>query len=392
MQQDVGRADNGDRNDKDNRDVDKANLNTLTDWLKLAQIPKFSVASLIKLKATQDVSLQQLLSLPQSTLKTLGFTEQQISTISKPDEDKINSSLQWLNGASNRFILHFEHPQYPELLQQISSPPALLYGYGNAHHLTRLQIGMVGSRNPSPQGKQNAKSFAHQLSEFGWTVTSGLALGIDGLSHQGALVNQNITIAVLGTAIDKMYPRRHIKLAEDILQHDGVIISEFAPGMPSKPENFPRRNRIISGLSLGTLIVEAAIKSGSLITARYAIEQNREVFAIPGNILNPMAEGCHYLIQQGAKLVTCIQDINEEFGQFNFPDSIKNKTIEQKNDPQSLASDKLLDSVDFEVTPLDLVAQRSGISVEVVMSKLLEYELCGLVNAVPGGYIKLGEK
>lgn len=386
MQQDVG------RDDKDNKDVEQANLSALHNWLRLAQVPNFSVASLTKLKNKHGISLPQLLSLPQSTLQTLGFKAKQIALILKPDQFRINASIQWLQAGHNRFILHFEHEQYPELLKQIASPPALLYGYGNPEHLTRLQIGMVGSRNPSPQGKQNAKSFAHQLSEFGWTVTSGLALGIDGLSHQGALVGQNITIAVLGTAIDKMYPRRHIQLAEDILQHDGVIISEFAPGTPSKPENFPRRNRVISGLSLGTLIVEAAIKSGSLITAKYALEQNREVFALPGNILNPMSAGCHYLIQQGAKLVTCIQDINEEFGQFNFPNSIKNETIEQKNDSQSLASDKLLDSVDFEVTPLDIVAQRSGISVENVMSKLLEYELCGLVSAVSGGYIKLGEK
>jgi DNA processing protein len=197
---------------------------------------------------------------------------------------------------------------------------------------------------------------------------------------------------VLGTAIDKMYPKRHVSLAEQILDNDGVIISEFAPGTPSRPENFPRRNRIISGLSVGTLIVEAAIKSGSLITAKYALEQNREVFAIPGNIHNPVASGCNFLIKQGAKLVTCPEDITEEFGLVNLPEITKNPQQVQINPSQSLESDVLLDSVDYEVTPIDIVAKRSGISIDIVMSKLLEYELCGLVSAVSGGYIKLGEK
>lgn len=364
----------------------------LLNWLRLAQIPNFSVASLVKLEQRCNITLSQILTSSFDELTALKFNSKQIKAIKHHNQEKIDRSLNWLQAEANRFILCYESPNYPPLLKQISSPPPLLYGYGNPKHLTRDQIGMVGSRNPSVQGKENAKQFAHQLSEMSWTVTSGLALGVDGLSHQGALLGENITIAVLGTAIDKMYPKRHTQLAENILTHDGVIISEFAPGVPSKPENFPRRNRIISGLSLGTLIVEAAIKSGSLITAKYALEQNREVFAIPGNIHNPMTAGCHYLIQQGAKLVTCINDINEEFGQLNFPDLLKNKTKTEKNTDHLLASDKLLDSVDFEVTPLDIVAQRSGISVEVVMSKLLEYELCGLVGAVPGGYIKLGEK
>ncbi|WP_158965353.1 DNA-processing protein DprA [Paraglaciecola sp. L3A3] len=364
----------------------------LLDWLKLTQIPKFSVASLLKLQKKHGLTLSQLLLLPAKQLEQLGFNSQQVEIICRPDQNRINTSLQWLKAAANRFILYFEHTDYPQLLKQISSPPAVLYGYGNYKHLSRHQLGMVGSRNPSTQGKENAQRFAHQLSEQGWTVTSGLALGIDGFSHQGALLGKHITVAILGTAIDKMYPKRHIKLAETILASDGVIISEFSPGVPSKPENFPRRNRIISGLAVGTLIVEAAIKSGSLITAKYALEQNREVFAVPGNIHNPMATGCNYLIQQGAKLVTCIEDINEEFRCVNLPFLNAKQTIEQKSSDQSLASDKLLDSVDFEVTSLDLVAQRSGIAVEDVMSKLLEYELCGLVSAVPGGYIKLGEK
>ena len=365
---------------------------TLIEWLRLSQIPAFGVARWLKLSAKYHVNLTDVLSYPEKNLETLGFNQKQVKAIIKPNQQYIDNSLLWLNDNNQRFLIHYEHPKYPYLLKQIASPPPVLFGYGRAELLSNFQIAMVGSRNPSPQGKENAKWFANQLSENGWTVTSGLALGVDGLSHQGALMGQRTTIAVLGTAIDKMYPRRHIVLAEQILEHDGVIVSEFPPNTPGRPENFPRRNRIISGLALGSLIVEAAIKSGSLITARYAIEQNREVFAIPGNIHNPLAAGCHYLIQQGAKLVTGIKDINDEFQHIELPvfDLFEDKR--QKKQSQGLASDKLLDSVDFEVTPLDIVAQRSGIEVTDVMSQLLEYELRGLVTAVPGGYIKLGEK
>jgi len=364
----------------------------LENWMKLAQVPNFSVISWKKLKLKFDLGLTELFSKSKASLEEIGFNHQQIEAILHPNMSTINASLCWLYTAKNRFLLHFDHPCYPDLLKQISSPPPLLYGYGKPNYLSNYQIAIVGSRAPSPQGKENAKLFASRLSECGWTITSGLALGIDGLSHQGALLRGFTTIAVLGTAIDKMYPRRHIKLAEQILENDGVIISEFAPNTPGRPEYFPRRNRIISGLSVGTLIVEAAIKSGSLITARCALEQNREVFALPGNIHNPMSAGCHHLIQQGAKLVTCVDDINVEFTHLVLPILAEKTDILEINASQSLASDKLLDSVDFEVTALDIVALRSGIEVVDVMSQLLEYELRGLVTAVPGGYIKLGEK
>jgi len=373
-------------------EVDDNQSCELENWLKLSLIPNFSVGSLKKLKLKFDVGMPELFSTPKVLLEKIGFNHKQIEAIVHPNIITINASLGWLNTESNRFLLHYDHPNYPDLLKQISSAPPLIYGYGDPRHLKNYQVAIVGSRAPSPQGKENARFFASRLSECGWTITSGLALGIDGLSHQGAVLGGFTTIAVLGTAIDKMYPRRHISLAEQILQNDGVIISEFAPNTPGRPEYFPRRNRIISGLSVGTLIVEAAIKSGSLITARCALEQNREVFALPGNIHNPMSAGCHHLIQQGAKLVTCVEDINEEFEHLILPIPSINVNKVKKNMSQSLASDKLLDSVDFEVTAIDIVAQRSGREAADVMSQLLEYELRGLVTAVPGGYIKLGEK
>ena len=373
-------------------DLSSNKISELENWLKLAQIPNFSVVSLKKLKQKFGIGLPELFVISKASLQEIGFNNKQIEIVLHPNIDVINSSLQWLSSTSNRFLLYFDHPSYPDLLKQISSPPPLIYGYGDPKNLNNYQIAIVGSRTPSPQGKENAKFFASRLSECGWTITSGLALGIDGLSHQGAILGGFITIAVLGTAIDKMYPRRHIDLAEKILLNDGVIISEFAPNTLGRAEYFPRRNRIISGLSVGTLIVEAAIKSGSLITARCALEQNREVFALPGSIHSPMSAGCHHLIQQGAKLVTCVEDINEEFQHLILPSLTKKEDKLEKNMLQSLALDKLLDSVDFEVTPLDIVAQRSGIEVADVMSQLLEYELRGIVAAVPGGYIKLGKK
>ena len=181
-------------------------------------------------------------------------------------------------------------------------------------------------------------------------------------------------------------------MSQSIVDKGSLIVSEFAPGIAARAENFPRRNRIISGLAYGTLVVEAALKSGSLITARYAMEQDREVFAVPGNIHNPLSRGCHHLLKQGAKLVETLDDINDEFQHIDFSMGEKNNQGAQKNRTQSLADDKLLDSVDFESTPLDIVAQRCSMPVAQVMSLLLEYELRGLVTAVPGGYLKLGEK
>ncbi|KXI30010.1 DNA-processing protein DprA [Paraglaciecola hydrolytica] len=378
------------------QDVDLAKRLNKTDelfaWLHLASIPKFGAASYAKICKKLQWNISDFFTATQAELIGIGFNPVQVEAILHPNVELIQQSIQWLNGDNNRFVLNLEDSVYPLLLKEISSPPILLFGYGDQNKLANLQMAIVGSRNPSISGKEYAKSFAHDLSQCGWTITSGLALGIDGFSHEGAIQAKGPTIAVLGTGIDNIYPRKHRKLAEDIIAGGGVIISEFAPLTPVLPENFPRRNRIISGLSRGTLIVEAALKSGSLITARYATEQNREVFAIPGNINNPLTKGCHYLIQQGAKLVTCIADINEEFSELEFNIDVTNSNKTKKNSIECLATDLLLDSVDFEATPLDIVAERSGMTVSEVMSQLLEYELRGLVTAVPGGYIKLGEK
>ena len=349
-------------------------------------------ATLNKLIAKSHLSLVELCHLSGSVLQHMGFNPEQVKQIQQPDKAMLERVNLWLCSHAENFVLTRDSSNYPALLKEISDPPILLFGRGNSALLTQPQLAMVGSRKPSASGMQNAKAFAHRLEQTGWVITSGLALGIDTCAHQGALHANGKTIAVLGTGADVVYPKRNQTLAKDILDNNGCIVSEFLPGTPAKAEHFPRRNRIISGLSHGTLVVEAAIKSGSLITARYALEQNREVFAVPGNIHNPSAEGCHYLIKQGAKLVESIADINEEFQTLSFvsPESLEKNN--KKSDLENLASDKLLVSVDYEATSIDLVAERSGIPAVEVMAQLLEYELRGLVASVPGGYIKLGGK
>ncbi len=276
---------------------------------------------------------------------------------------------------------------YPSLLKEISAPPPLLYVNGNPDLLNHPQIAIVGSRNPSDVGKQIAADFAATLASQGFAITSGLALGIDAASHQGALKADGFTIAVAGTGPDRVYPARHQQLARDITQQ-GALVSEFPPGTSAKASHFPQRNRIISGLSMGLLVVEAAKKSGSLITARCAIDQGREVFAIPGSIHNPLARGCNALIRDGAKLVETTEDILEELKQFaskSAPETPKTPTLTIDTEHQSL-----LNSVQYSPTSIDSLVQTTGNSVETISSMLLVLELQGFISAVAGGcYIRI---
>jgi len=221
-----------------------------------------------------------------------------------------NELAKWL-AAPNNHLVTLADPEYPKALLEISDPPPYLYAKGNLALLNQSSIAIVGSRNASVQGEKNAEAFAYDLCQHGLCIVSGLALGIDGAAHRGALKANGATIAVVGTGLDIVYPAKHRELAHQIVER-GLILSEFPLGTPSKPQNFPKRNRIISGLSLGCLVVEANVQSGSQITARMAAEQGREIFAIPGSIHSPMSKGCHQLIKQGAKLVDCIQDITED--------------------------------------------------------------------------------
>ncbi len=327
----------------------------------------------------------QLFSLSHASLSTLGLKQKSIDFILSPPKDVISNDLNWLSQDNNSLIT-IHDPHYPQQLKEINSPPPMLFIRGNKTLLSHPQISIVGSRNPSALGIQIATEFAHSLADYGYTITSGLALGIDAASHQGALNAGGYTIAVAGTGLDRVYPARNKALATDIA-NTGALISEFPPGTAAKANHFPRRNRIISGLCIGLLVVEAAKQSGSLITARMALEDNREVFAIPGSIHNPLSRGCNALIKQGAKLVENTQDIFDELGEYNQPHKII--TEEKFQSTLDLEQQNLLNLVLFSPTSVDYLVQESGLSAEIISSMLLLLELKGSVATAPGGYIRI---
>ena len=331
----------------------------------------------------------------------------------------------WLEQEHNH-LLALIQPEYPALLRLLDDPPPLLFLRGQLDLLYRPQLAIVGSRNPSAQGIETARKFARALGEGGFTVTSGLAAGIDGAAHQGALGTLGSTVAVMGSGIDVIYPARHRALADQLCQN-GLLVSELWPQTPPVAQHFPRRNRIISGLSLGTLVVEASMRSGSLITARTALEQHREVFAIPGSIHNPQARGCHHLIKQGAKLVESTEDILVELPALmrfyqqqqttdvstylSFRPEITGPEVESKvtakknsaygsdadSESQSQTTtsstlprgDVIFQAVGYELTHTDQIVERTGIAVAEVQTRLMQLELEGVIRSDRGGYIRL---
>ncbi|WP_428610063.1 DNA-processing protein DprA [Sedimenticola sp.] len=323
-----------------------------------------------------------------------GLRPASVAWLRAPDWDQAEQDLRWLEG-EQRSVLTLQDAAYPALLKEIEDPPPLLFIQGNPTILDAPQIAIVGSRNPTPSGEQTALDFARFLADAGLVITSGLAAGIDGAAHRGALQTLNATLAVTGTGLDRVYPAKHRELAHQIAEQ-GALISELPPGTPPIPANFPRRNRIISGLCVGTLVVEAAQKSGSLITARLATEQGREVFAIPGSIHNPLARGCHALIRQGAKLVETAEDILEELAPLLGHLTLAGKTAEEPVTTPTRKWDQeyqqLMAALDYDPTPVDLLIQRSGLTADAVSSMLLLLELEGFVSAAPGGrYCRTGK-
>ncbi|MDP3087935.1 MAG: DNA-processing protein DprA [Methylotenera sp.] len=306
-------------------------------------------------------------------------SEKIASEISKGvDEDALSNSLDWLSQDNNHLVT-LADSYYPKALLEIPDPPPLLYAKGNLSLLNQRCIAIVGSRNASVQGENNAEAFAEGLCGYGLCIVSGLALGIDGAAHRGALKANGATIAVVGTGLDIVYPAKHLDLAHQIAQY-GLIISEFSLSTPSKPQNFPRRNRIISGLSLGCLVVEANLQSGAQITARLSAEQGREVFAIPGSIHSPMSKGCHQLIKQGAKLVDSLQDIIEEL---NLNKSASNTSLQADNNTDF--DNPLLKIMGYEQMTLENLVRLSGLTVSKVSSMLMLLELEGSVASLAGG-------
>jgi DNA processing protein len=321
-----------------------------------------------------------------------GISERSRSALLSPDWDQVERDLAWFD-APDRHIVTLHDARYPPLLKEIADPPSLLFVQGEVSLLSQWQLAVVGSRNPSPPGRDNAFEFARFLATGGLSITSGLAMGIDTAAHQGALAGQGKTIAVVGTGLDRVYPAKNRDLAYDIVER-GAIVSEFALGTSPRAENFPRRNRLISGLSLGTLVIEAAIQSGSLITARMALEQGREVFAIPGSIHNPLAKGCHRLIREGAKLVETAEDIIEELGAIAAVDSERFESSAVSNADLQLADPDyqvLLACLGYDPIEIDRLIAESGLTAEIVSSMLLLLELEGQVASLSGGrYVRVG--
>jgi len=319
--------------------------------------------------------------------------------LGSPDSGLLGNDLDWLD-CPQHHLLTFVDSDYPSLLTEIGNPPAALFVDGEPACLWSAQIAIVGSRNATAGGIANARAFARTFSVAGNVVTSGLAEGIDGAAHAGALDAGGKTIAVLGTGPDLVYPRQHRELAERIAQN-GALVSEFPPGTPGRPKHFPSRNRIIAGLSLGTLVVEAGLKSGSLITARAAAETGREVFALPGSIHNPLARGCHRLIRNGAKLVETAEEVIEELTGISalLADGLRARlacmapaqrsskgTNHHEGDPEYV---QLLQALGEDPCALDELAERTGLPAAALSSMLLVLELDGKVSARHGRYARI---
>jgi DNA processing protein len=335
-------------------------------------------------------SIAHLFELSEKQLLNLGFREGLKQRLDAISDDIIGRDLEWFD-SDNKHLIPFTSDDYPKLLREIDSAPKLLFVHGDKSFLQQHQIAIVGTRNPTPQGKDNASEFARTLSKAGAVITSGMALGVDGYAHQAVLDQGLATIAVAGTGLDRVYPARHKAMAQQIVEQ-GALVSEFALGTGVRATHFPARNRIISGMSLGTLVVEAAIKSGSLITARLAMEQGREVFAIPGSIHNPLARGCHALIKQGVKLVETAEEIIEELAalvswQNEF---LLDAASAPDQEPEKFELDEeyqeLISHIDYDTTAMDTIIERSGLEIDVVSHMLLLLELNDHIVSVAGGY------
>jgi DNA processing protein len=322
-----------------------------------------------------------------------------LARLASPDSQAIDRARAWLAGA-DRALVTFGSRDYPRRLAEIPNPPLALWVEGRERELLAApQLAIVGSRSPTADGRQTAEQFAHYLAQRGLTITSGLATGIDGASHRGSVNALGGTVAVLGSGLDIIFPRAHASLAAEIAAR-GLLVSEYAPGVEPHKLFFPQRNRIIAGLSLGTLVVEATRRSGSLITARHALDFGREVFAIPGSIHNPLARGCHYLIRQGAKLVEEAADVLVELAPQLQAEGFTVAPVESEPagaDEPSITNDPayqtLLSALGFSPTPIADLSARANLTTAEVSSMLLLLELEGLVEALPGGrYSRLHKK
>jgi len=369
-------------------------VDQLTAWLALVRLPGLGPVRISR-ALTEFSDPAEFLNAGPNAWQALKLPAATRVALANFDEALLADDLRWLE-APNHHAISLTDARYPARLRQIPNPPPVLFVHGDPDVLQIPQLAVVGSRNPTPAGKDNAFQFAKHLAPHGLAITSGLALGIDAAAHEGALAADGLTVAVCATGLDRVYPAQHRDLAHRIVQ-EGALISEFPLGTPARAQQFPSRNRIISGLSLGTLVVEAALRSGSLITARLAGEQNREVFAIPGSIHNPLSRGCHQLLRQGAKLVESGAHILEELGpqlsvavqkmREQAPLVVAESTEEMT--PEAAA---ILQVIDYSATPLDQIVTRSGLTAETVSAILVMLELQGLIHLdTSGGYTRAAQ-
>jgi DNA processing protein len=369
-------------------------------WLRLVLTPGVGPESARRLLAAFGEP-QALFAQTETALCQVVNAKQAQALRLMPDgcADLTRDTLDWLQAANGpgRCVITLGDADYPAPLLDIPDPPLMLYALGQTAQLATLRaqqaLAMVGSRNPTPQGAENARAFACSLAANGLTVVSGLALGVDGAAHEGALqgglqsgfqagaTGRLATIAVVGTGLDRVYPRQHRDLAHRVAQN-GLILSEYPLGTPPLSPNFPRRNRLISGLSQATLVVEAALQSGSLITAKQALEQGRDVMAIPGSIHSAQAKGCHALIKQGAKLVESVQDVLEEL---RMPNALAQMPLALAAGDEDAPDDELLRALGHDPVSLDALQARCGWTTARLQAQLLELELMGQVGRLPGG-------
>ncbi len=367
-------------------------------WLRLMLTPRVGLLTARKLLAALG-SPQAIFDAPAEVLGRIVAAREVKALQTEPEllAERVEQSLAWLASSdpadAPHAILSLADPRYPQVLLQAADPPLLLFALGNLACLDRPAVAMVGSRNPTPQGRDNAEAFARALSLAGLTVVSGLADGIDGAAHTGALAGHlaggaGSTIAVVGTGLDRVYPAKHHALARQIAQH-GLLLSEFAIGTPPLSANFPKRNRIVAALSQGTLVVEAALQSGSLITARLAAEMGREVMAIPGSIHAPQSRGAHALIKQGASLVETAQDVLDAlYGAGSLTAAPVGVPSDGASEALSLddaaSGDELLSAMGYDPVTQDALSARTGLGPAELGARLLSLELDGLVSRLPG--------
>ena len=352
-------------------------------WLTLYLTPGLGNASICKLLAKFG-SPDHIFSAKHSQLREIVDDNIARNLLKGVDTELITPTLNWLQKESAHVVTLADF-NYPKTLLEIPNPPTLLYAIGHLHWLNFPSIAMVGSRSSTPQGEKNATDFAFSLCNQGLCVVSGMALGIDGAAHLGAIKANGATIAVVGTGLDIVYPAKHRDLAHKIAER-GLIISEFPLGTPSKAQNFPRRNRLISGLSLGCLVVEANVASGSLITARLSAEQGREVFAIPGSIHSPVAKGCHQLIKQGAKLVESVQDILEELK--NLLPAVSPYGLIKSDDLHVIIGSEtntVLTCMGFDAIDFDTIQSLCALTTDSLSAMLMILELEGKITTLVGG-------